>query len=100
VEYQRLSSSSARKIDIFICIRVTIFMAAFSPEPATGFQQLKEAPLVKVKPALRPRMTAAKQLELQQPRAVQTRATAAERQPELPARRAWQPDKPVSDVCC
>jgi hypothetical protein len=75
-------------------------MAVFSLEPATGFQQLKETPLVKVKPALRPRMIAAKQLESQQPRVVQTQATAAERQPELPARRAWQSDMPVSGVCC
>ena len=70
-------------------------MAAFSLEPATRFQQLKETPWVNVTPVLRPRMIAAKQLESQQ-----RRATAAQRQPELPAQRAWQSDKPVSGVCC
>ena len=60
-------------------------MAVFSLEPATRFQQLKETPLVNVKPVLLPRMIASKQLESQQRRAAQ---------------RAWQSDKPVSGVCC
>ena len=75
-------------------------MAAFSLEPATGFQQLKETPLLNVKPVPRPRMIAAKQLESQQRPAAQGRATAVQRQPELPGQLAWQSDKPVSGVCC